>query len=693
MRIYFKWVLTALVLLIIGTVFNYLYKSDLNARKDTTKEQLIYFSTVFENTYHDTIKDLDFIIDGIERVYQNRTHEESKVVLEKLIGSIDNLSVDFMNADGSVHTVGNNRFQRDWDAPSSVVHEYTSKGGIHFVVSYFSNKTKSSFFASARFKPISANDGTVEIRVTTDVTAEFLSLTDNIPNIYSVEFIESGIPFLAYPIQSRDDIELYKPDELVEYTALISNNITLRTIAEVQSNNSFLIFGVLIALVFFSRELLNIPKLFSHHKEHKFAVFGDTTRYYNVFKPHNVKVNNFILALDFSEYSIFTEQQGLSSESNPDFILSRIDEVIDGLLNTVFSSLFSNDTFVAKVTHKERMGVYRYVYLIEHQDYADSNLVRTFVDELLCELMSDENKDLGSLLRIGVGQTEDEKSTRGVFVKSMAALISAINTKKTVVLYDQSMSKELTTMQARAQKIASFVNGNDHLIKYSPQFDNMSKKLIALVGRPDFNDDDLNASSIHELYAHAAKVGLVTKLARIVYDNCFRDAVPWGHFEGFNPVTVIPLPFEILESEKEFNSMLKSAQKLGLQPNRIEFEMCDAVLECKSDTINQRLEVLKDKGFRVSIYIDSGYFNFVRLLSNSLVDKIVIKAKYLVHEHDADTSQSVFKLLEETKSTSPKIVLTNVRTHSQKNALRGKRKIAIYDPMRLMTSMDVKMKY
>lgn len=278
-----------------------------------------------------------------------------------------------------------------------------------------------------------------------------------------------------------------------------------------------------------------------------------------------------------------------------------------------------------------RIGGDEYVVLLEGENTQD--LLEEKAKRLLEEMQNlDFRKDILSLISLSIGIVMDQKTDiplDDILAKCDAAMYQAkFNGKNCYTIY-KTYEKEIEISRNIEMEMEDALAGGQFQVYFQPKVNMITSELYGAEALSRWVHPKDGVRSPFLYIPLFEKNGFIAKLDMYIYEQLCKIKSTWKG-EKYEHV---PISFNISRLHlynKEFpNQLVEIADKYGIPTTELEIEITESVFIKDTAELIRMVDMLEEKGFRVSIDDFGSGYSALNLLKDIPVNTIKIDKEFL----------------------------------------------------------------
>lgn len=328
------------------------------------------------------------------------------------------------------------------------------------------------------------------------------------------------------------------------------------------------------------------------------------------------------LAVMFVDLDDFKKINDLYGHSSGDKLLEAISRKFETLLGSQdVVSRFGGDEFI--FCFPDLLGM------------KQASMKAAQIKQVFDEQFVIDGKILTTNCSIGVSMfPEDSKDAETLIRKADIVLYkSKASCKGEVMFYDQNINEQVRYDYLLEEELRRAIIREEITVHYQPQIDVSSERMVSVEALARWHNDRLGQVSPIKFIAAAESIGLIHDIGCFVFRKACEDILmvsPNG--ETAIRVSINISPVQLME-QSFAQDMLCIIEEVGIDLERITFEITENVLIDDVDKVTPILQMLRGLGFGISLddfgtgYSSLSYLNSLPIseikIDRCFVDKIL----------------------------------------------------------------------
>jgi len=197
---------------------------------------------------------------------------------------------------------------------------------------------------------------------------------------------------------------------------------------------------------------------------------------------------------------------------------------------------------------------------------------------------------------------DDAKSVQDLQIMSDFAMFSAKQADNvTIQGYDREIAEKLENRIHIEKDLASAIEENGLELYFQPQVDLVNKRANAVEALLRWNHPTRGMVSPAVFISVAEETGLMPAIGNWVLHEACRQAAVWNNENQFDIRIAINVSVQQIAQTQFVDDVLGATQHHGIDPACLELEITESVVMSDISKIVQRLETLKQHGFRIAL--------------------------------------------------------------------------------------------
>ncbi len=330
--------------------------------------------------------------------------------------------------------------------------------------------------------------------------------------------------------------------------------------------------------------------------------------------------------------------------------------------------------FVAK---DKRLFQYKEdVFCILANDNEIKGNILNFIQEIKC-LCIDENEgsDYGKLMTLRTGTlivTKKNKSVEAIQNQIEKVILRLSEVNKDIIIPDYEIEEDIIQNENLEKELrnAALVNFDEFYLDYQPLFKADSNEIIRLEALTRWKNKELGQIPPSSFIQMAENIQLIIPLGNWVLTKVCRFIKKMNE-ENIRDIRVAVNISIIQLLDDNFTMNLDEIlEKEGVKPSSIELEITESSFAKNIDYINDKLLLLKDRGFSISLDdFGTGYSSLARL-SNIKINTLKIDKSFIDNINKTEQGNIFIKnIISLAKELGLETVAEGVETREQNDYL------------------------
>lgn len=223
----------------------------------------------------------------------------------------------------------------------------------------------------------------------------------------------------------------------------------------------------------------------------------------------------------------------------------------------------------------------------------------------------------------------DDLTIDKIYSSAEKALERAKSSRHTkCAIYNAEFGQSLTRDQVMEQDLKNAIDNKEFIMFFQPQYNTKKNKIVGFEALIRWNNPKYRLSSVEHYISLAEKNGMIVQLGRFIMEESFKFAKKMQPYNIHISMNVSPV--QILQSGF-VSELIMMYNQFELKPGMVALEITETFLMENSDTIIDKLRLLKENGF--SIHLDDfgiGYSSML-YLKDLPIDTIKIDKDFTKH--------------------------------------------------------------
>jgi len=291
---------------------------------------------------------------------------------------------------------------------------------------------------------------------------------------------------------------------------------------------------------------------------------------------------------------------------NHTFGFSFGNKILKMVSERICSSLRDYDT-VARFSGDEFVLIFENI-----TDEIAAKVLAKRINDLFVESFKLEGNDIYLNINQGLSFFPSDANDPKTLIKHANLAMNYAKKKKAPYqIFTASLSDELTNKAILENNLKKAIKNREFFIKYQPQVDAKTKKIIGAEALIRWNHPELKNIPPLDFIPIAEDIGLIHEIGKIVLEDAINQAALW-HKDGYSnlKMSINISGVQLLQSDliSSIDSILK---KSGFDANFLELELTESVLMQNIDLALKSMNSLKQRGIKFAIDdFGTGYSSF-----------------------------------------------------------------------------------
>jgi diguanylate cyclase (GGDEF)-like protein/PAS domain S-box-containing protein len=196
-------------------------------------------------------------------------------------------------------------------------------------------------------------------------------------------------------------------------------------------------------------------------------------------------------------------------------------------------------------------------------------------------------------------------------------------------IFTASLSDEITSRAALEHNLKKAIENKEFYIKYQPQVDAKTKKIIGAEALVRWNHPKLKNIPPLDFIPLAEDTGLIHQIGKIVLKDAINQTAQW-HKEGYDDlkISINISGVQLLQSDL-VSTVDEILENSGFDANYLELELTESVLMKNIDLASKTMSTFRKKGIKFAIDdFGTGYSSF-GYLSSLPIDSLKIDRSFI----------------------------------------------------------------
>ncbi|MBL4930340.1 putative bifunctional diguanylate cyclase/phosphodiesterase [Clostridium paridis] len=391
----------------------------------------------------------------------------------------------------------------------------------------------------------------------------------------------------------------------------------------------------------------------------------------------------------------------LTKLCNKSYLIKRLYEIVDfENKNRKFALLFldigdfknTNDILghhygdqllilIAKQLRKvidDKCSIYRWGgddFIVLFDNYKEKTEVIVLADSIINNINDEfkiEEKKVYVSLNIGIAiYPYDGTDINNIIKNSEVAMYEAKKLGKNKYrFYDKMLFEKIYRKDILEKHLRNSIKNNELSIKYQPQYNVETKKIIGYEALLRWNSKELGEISPAEFISVAEDSGLIISLGEwILREACIQNS-KWIEkgIKNIIAINISPIQFE----QSDFIEIVSNVlEENNLEPEQLELEITETALIKSLDRSIKTLEKLKKLGVKVSLDDFGTGYSSLNYLKNLPIDNLKIDKSFINDIAVSDNSKHILTgIIQLAHTLNLKVIAEGIETNEQYEILK-----------------------
>jgi len=370
------------------------------------------------------------------------------------------------------------------------------------------------------------------------------------------------------------------------------------------------------------------------------------------------KHNLFVLFIDLDRFKVINDSLGhVVGDELLKIISSRIKNV---LRDTDIIARMGGDEFIVVLDSTKNKNI-------------ASTICQKILDVIKKPVKIKENT-LNTSASIGIAiYPEDGKDITTLIKNADTAMYHAKNLgKNNFQYYNKQLSLNVNEQLQIEQALKDAIKNNELYLNYQPQYDLVSKKIIAFEALARWKSKELGSISPDKFIPIAEDTGLIIDMGKYIFETACEA---YTKFKKINPdlkYIAINISSVQFKDENFVQDITNIVEKYNIKPCEIELEVTERyVMECSETNMNY-MQQFKGLGFRFSIDDFGTGYSSMSYLTKFPIDVIKVDKAFIDGIPEDNNNVLISKaIIALSKSLNYKVVAEGIENKVQEDFLKG----------------------
>lgn len=277
-------------------------------------------------------------------------------------------------------------------------------------------------------------------------------------------------------------------------------------------------------------------------------------------------------------------------------------------------------------------------------------------------------------IKFGFYELNDLSTTMGraVLYATYAYRMSKDRSKNTYTFYTDKMSESMSAEAEVTQKMKSAMENNEFVLFMQPKFDHITHEMVGAEVLSRWIKADGSIVSPGVFIPVFEKNGYITELDRHVWKRSFETVTEWIE-KGIKPVPVsVNISRISLLDDGIIQYILSLKEQYPKAVRYIQFEITESAYVGNTDEIFERVERIRDMGFKVNMDDFGSGYSSLNLLKDAPIDIVKLDMGFLRGQTNMDRGTVIISaVVNMTRTLGFDIIAEGVETKEQADMLTG----------------------
>ncbi|MDD7794196.1 putative bifunctional diguanylate cyclase/phosphodiesterase [Clostridium sp. 'White wine YQ'] len=326
----------------------------------------------------------------------------------------------------------------------------------------------------------------------------------------------------------------------------------------------------------------------------------------------------------------------------------------------------------------DKCSVYRWggdEFIVLFDNYKEKTEVIALAESVINNI-NDEFKIGGKKvyvsLNIGIAiYPYDGTDINNIIKNSEVALYEAKKLGKNKYrFYDKMLFEKIYRKDILEKYLRNSIKNNELSIKYQPQYNVESRKIIGYEALLRWNSKELGEISPVEFISVAEDSGLIISLGEWILREACRQNSKWIEkgIKNIIAINISPIQFE----QRDFVEIVRNVlEENNLEPEQLELEITETALIKSLDRSIKTLEKLKKLGVKVSLDDFGTGYSSLNYLKNLPIDNLKIDKSFINDIAISDNSKHILTgIIQLAHMLNLKVIAEGIETDEQYEILK-----------------------
>ena len=364
----------------------------------------------------------------------------------------------------------------------------------------------------------------------------------------------------------------------------------------------------------------------------------------------------YILFIDLDRFKVINDSLGHSiGDELLKIIASRIKKV---LRDSDIISRMGGDEFI--------------VVLDSSRDKNSASHICQRILNIVKESINIDNNILNTSASIGVAVYPEDGEDYTTLIKNAdTAMYHAKNLgKNNYQFYNEQLSFNVNELLKMEQALKDAITNNELSLKYQPQYDLITKEIIAFEALTRWDSKELGSISPSKFIPIAEDTNLIIEIGKFIFETACKDYIELKKVNKNLQHIAINISSIQFKDENFVDDIVRIVNRYNINPSEIELEVTERyIMEHSKNNINT-IHKFRNLGFRFSIDDFGTGYSSMAYLTKFPIDVIKVDKTFIdgipKDNNNVQISKAIIAL---SKSLNYKVIAEGIEYSSQESFL------------------------
>lgn len=246
------------------------------------------------------------------------------------------------------------------------------------------------------------------------------------------------------------------------------------------------------------------------------------------------------------------------------------------------------------------------------------------------------------------------------------------NHKIPVAVYREELMKNEITIKSIIPIFRHALENNRVIAYYQPKVNSYNKKIVGAEALARIIDEDGTVLSPYQFVGQLEKTSLISELDLFILEQVYKDMTEWKN-QGLK-LTPISINLSRVDFYDEFftEKMLEIISNYSIDRDYVIFEVTETMFFDDLDYMIDRVERIKDMGYRVSLDDFGSGYSSLSMVSKLPIDEIKFDRSFVQNSIDTDKGIKLINGLVSTiKGVELDIICEGIENESEEQIMQS----------------------